>query len=394
MATQFVLIGNAENRRVAFFQEALRRQKLAPATVVPWLDVIGERVDWPKLLSNQTALRLESPGENFDVEKALIATGDGIDDGEHHAQRIDAGAALKLAEDHGRIWYPRQWYLGFRSVLHRLERQLEACGTAIRLQSLEDIALMFDKVACQQRLAEAQIPIPTRLGPVHSFDELLTRMGETAVDRVFIKLAHGSSASGVVAYERSGARQQAHTSAEIVRSAGTLRLYNSLKVRCYCDAKDIADLVDTLARERVQVEAWIPKATLAGKRFDLRVVVIGGKARHTVVRAGSSPMTNLHLGNARGDLAHVTKAMGDAAWQLAMRTCERTMQHFPETQYAGIDLLIQNDLTRHAVLEVNAFGDLLPNVVHEGMTTYDAEVAAALADAAKIGRNEISAVAR
>ena len=44
----------------------------------------------------------------------------------------------------------------------------------------------------------------------------------------------------------------------------------------------------------------MPKAGLAGHVFDLRVVVIAGRARHAVVRMSRGPMTNLHLLNRRG----------------------------------------------------------------------------------------------
>ena len=373
---RFVLIGNAENRRVAFFQDALRRCELPPATMVSWLDVIADRVAWDDLLHEPAVLRLESPGENFAVEKALLAAGASVDDEQEHASRISACAAAELREDRGRIWYPRQWYLGFRDVLRRFDARLNSFSGLRRVQSFEDVLTHFDKVECQRQLAAASVPVPFSLGAIGSYDELLARMDATGHDRVFVKLAHGSSASGVVAYERSRARQQAHTSAEIVRTGGELRLYNSLKVRRYQDAADIAPLIDTLARERVQVEAWIPKASVNGKRFDLRVVVTDGRAGHTVVRTSSSPMTNLHLGNARGDPDDVIARIGAANYQSALETCEQAMRVFPSTLYAGIDLLIQTDLTRHAVLEINAFGDLLPNVLHEGRSTYEAQLAA------------------
>ena len=74
-------------------------------------------------------------------------------------------------------------------------------------------------------------------------------------------------------------------------------------IRRYHQAAEVADLIDALAREGVQVEEWLPKAGLDESVFDLRVVVIGGEARHAVVRMGPGPMTNLHLGNRRGDLS-------------------------------------------------------------------------------------------
>ncbi len=90
-------------------------------------------------------------------------------------------------------------------------------------------------------------------------------------------------------------------------------------------------------------------------------------------------MTNLHLQNRRGDLAAVLARMGPEAWHLARRTCERAAAVFPDSLHLGVDLLIAPDYRRHAVLEANAFGDLLPGVLSEGMDTYEAEIRAVLA---------------
>ena len=121
---------------------------------------------------------------------------------------------------------------------------------------------------------------------------------------------------------------------------------------------------------------WIPKAGLDGMAFDLRVVVIAGRACHVVPRLSSSPMTNLHLKNRRGDVAALRSRMAPGAWESALETCRRAVACFPGCHYAGVDLLIAPGYRRHAVLEVNAFGDLLPGITCRGQDTYTAEVAA------------------
>lgn len=87
-------------------------------------------------------------------------------------------------------------------------------------------------------------------------------------------------------------------------------------------------------------------------------------------------MTNLHLLNTRADPERVRERMGTEAWEAALRSCEQAMAGFPGSLYAGLDLLIAPDYRRHAVLEVNAFGDLLPGVLWEGQDTYTAEISA------------------
>ncbi len=80
------------------------------------------------------------------------------------------------------------------------------------------------------------------------------------------------------------------------------RLVNSLRVRSYGTEEEVAALIDMLAPDGLHVERWLPKATLDGRVFDLRVVVIGGEPTHAVVRTSRTPMTNLHLGGARETL--------------------------------------------------------------------------------------------
>jgi hypothetical protein len=87
-------------------------------------------------------------------------------------------------------------------------------------------------------------------------------------------------------------------------------------------------------------------------------------------------MTNLHLLNARGNRDAVVQRMGVEAWEAAQQTCLRAMACFPQSLYGGIDLLVSPGYRRHAVLEINAFGDLLPDVLDDGNDTYAAEIAA------------------
>jgi hypothetical protein len=181
-----------------------------------------------------------------------------------------------------------------------------------------------------------------------------------------------------VGYETDGVRERATTTVEVVREGGELRLYNSRRVRVYQARAGIVELIDALCRHGVHVEEWLPKAGFGGRVFDLRVVVIRRRARHVVVRGSRSPITNLHLLNERGDVQALRARMGSVAWKAAMVTCERAKGCFPNSLYAGLDLVIAPDFRRHAVVEVNAFGDLLPGVLSEGQDTYEAELRALL----------------
>ena len=206
---------------------------------------------------------------------------------------------------------------------------------------------------------------------------------------MFVKPPHGSSASGVVALAFGGTRGDrdggvrrvsAYTSAVLDGD----RLYNELRVRHYTDERSVAAIIDRLAADSLpgagglHVERWLPKASHEGLVFDLRVLVVAGRVSHVVVRTGRSPMTNLHLGNARGDLPGVRAAAGEERWAAAMRTCEAAAACFPGSLHVGVDLMFGRDYGTHAVAEVNAFGDLLPGLLVDGRDTYAAEIDALL----------------
>lgn len=357
------------------FLAALARRGRPPARIVPWRDLIAGRVALPEVVPEGGIVRLESPGRDFATEQALLAAGTTAASAESYTW-MPPEAVSALEFDRGRMLCPRQWYLGFRGALAAVEEQLARCPRHVRMNHPAEVALMFDKAACHARLQAAGLPVPRSLGEVSGYEALRERMRATGCPRVFVKLAHGSSAAGAVAYQVSGERHHATTTVECVRSEGELRLYNTRRMRVLRERASIAEVIDALCRHRVHVEQWIPKAGLAGCACDLRVVVIAGQARHTVVRLSRSPMTNLHLLNVRGDVEALRARMGEAAWEEARWTCERVMGVFPGSLYAGIDLLVAPGYRRHAVLEVNAFGDLLPGLDWGGVDTYGAEIAA------------------
>lgn len=180
----------------------------------------------------------------------------------------------------------------------------------------------------------------------------------------------------MVAFHYRPNRQEAITSTELVQANGETRFYNSLKLRLYTKSDDIRTVIDALAAQRVHVERWLPKASLNRALFDLRILMIAGEPRHVVVRQSRSPMTNLHLGNRRGDTRQLLSRLGDTVWQSIQETCRCVANCFPRSLQLGVDLLVTPDFREHAVLEVNAFGDLLPGVLDRGQDTYTAQVAA------------------
>lgn len=369
-----VIIGNPENRRVNLFQQALQERGEPEARVVAYERLLQGADGLREAVSPGCVVRIESPGENFAVEKGLLALG-AIPAELGGSPFLSVSQIETLQYDHGLILHPRQWYLGYCRLLNEIETQLAEVADVRLLNPPADIREMFDKRACHARCREAGCAVPDAFPEVRSFEQLLELMRERKVQRVFLKLAHASSASGVVALYRGPRRIEAITSAELVEQAGQSVLYNSLKVRRYKNLAEIRTLVDLLCREGVHVERWMPKASLShGRTFDLRVVVIAGQARHFVVRESRSPLTNLHLGNRRGDGERLRSLVGEPRWRTLMQECERAARVYSGSFQVGVDLLLTPGFRQALILELNAFGDLLPGILWEGEETYQSEI--------------------
>jgi glutathione synthase/RimK-type ligase-like ATP-grasp enzyme len=168
----------------------------------------------------------------------------------------------------------------------------------------------------------------------------------------------------------------ATTSVEIVDTGRECKLYNSLRLRKYNRQQDVAKLIDALGEHGAYAEVWLPKAGWRGKTYDLRIVVIAGRLSHTVMRTSDGPLTNLHLGNVRGNVAELMEQLPSTLRERTWETCQTVASVFSRSLYCGIDLMFTPRLDKHAVLEVNAFGDLLPNVLCDGLDTYGAELRA------------------
>ncbi|WP_241002318.1 STM4014 family protein [Streptomyces sp. CB01881] len=354
------VLGNPGHRRVTLFAAAARAAGLPEPSVLPWIDVLRGAYHLPE----ESVVRIESPGEDAAVDELLRGRALGSS---YAPTRVEGGAA---------------WYDGLMNALRALAR---VPGVRL-LGDPEEIAVMFDKRRAHTLLAAAGVPVPRALAgaPVGGWDDLRERLRAAGLRRVFVKPSHGSSASGVVALE-FGPRGQVLATTPVELAGG--QLHNSLRVRRYRDERQVAELVDRLAPDGLHVEQWIPKASQSGRSADLRVVVIAGRATHAVVRTSAAqPMTNLHLGGARGSLALAREAAG-TAWPVLLETAERAAACFPNARMVGVDVLPAAGWRRALVGEVNAFGDLLPNLTGlpggpaEGLDTYAAQLAVLHPDA-------------
>ncbi|WP_019631138.1 STM4014 family protein [Actinomadura atramentaria] len=346
---EYTVLGSPGDRRVTLFTAACRAAGLPEPHLVGWPDVLRGA---PLRIPPGTLVRVDSPGESPEADALLRGPGD--------PARTGGGAA---------------WHAAFTAALRRVGAAAGAAGARLT-RDPDEIGVMFDKRRCHVRLAAAGVPVPAALPEVTGYDELRAAMDAAGERRVFVKPAHGSSGSGVVALQVAPGRIKAVTPTALTPDGPV----NSLRLRTYTTEREVAALIDALAPDGLHVEHWLPKAALDGRPFDLRVVVVRGAPTHAVARTGSGPLTNLHLGGARGDLAAVRDLLGPAGFRRALDVCADAAACFPGSPVAGVDLLVGIGGRRLAVGEVNAFGDLLPNLAGlpegpaAGLDVYTAQI--------------------
>lgn len=370
-----LILAPPQSRRVAAFQASLQRYGLAPARVLDYRAYLRGAIDLKQEIQEDSIFRIESTGEDCQLEHALLALGAHQKDEEGYLPlSLQELAGLQLEQ--GEVMPSRQWFLGYRALLERLQTDLQACATHRLMSQPRHILSMFDKRACHQKLSEAGIAVPPALAKIESFDALEQAMTDSKMRRVFVKLAHSSSASGVMALATNGKAWQATSTVQRVEKAGTYRYYNATKLQHYRDKSIIKQIIDHLCQQRVHVEQWLPKASLEGKIFDMRVVVIAGKAQHVLLRMGKGTITNLHLGNQRGKPEALRRIIPPEHWQAMLTSCERAAQLFDDNLYVGVDSMFTSNFCKHAILELNAFGDYHRGIYVNGRDTYGAELAA------------------
>lgn len=371
---ELLVIGPAESKRVIALVETARRLGMERVTARSYLDVLQS--GWAPLPG--TLVRLESPGGCSTTTRALLRAGIAPFAAQGGVP-ITAVEIDQLACDRGEVIHPRQWFLGWRTLLQNLADRWKECDLRW-LSSPDAIVTAFDKVATLDRWANAGLPIPPQHPNISTYSELRRRIPDRHA-RVFIKLRYGYSAMGAVALEWRDQRIRAITTVESSWAQGRPRLFVTKRPRQLQREFEIAWLIDTLGMEQIVVEDWLPKARWCGLPYDLRVVMINGRMQHVVGRANASPFTNLNLDAQRISRDVVAGEIGDR-WDTLNHLCELAVESLPEAGVFGLDVIVGPRCRDFTLLEANAFGDYLPGLLHNGRSTYEAELCSATAHAA------------
>lgn len=230
------------------------------------------------------------------------------------------------------------------------------------------IERVLNKRICKDILQKNHIPVTEMFSePVHTVKELEEVMKKHRVFSVFIKPVFCSGAAGVIAFRlipewrtAGRAKMTAYTSCLLQGE----ELVNTKRLRRMEEPHEIYALLEAVLSLGAVVERWHPKASFAGKSYDLRVVWQFGKMEFIVARQSRGPVTNLHLNN--GALEFGRLGLSEKVRAEIEEVCGRTMDCFPELQMAGIDVLLEKDSLRPCVIEVNGQGDLMyQDIFHE-----------------------------
>ena len=363
--TRFVVIGNPGHRRITMFQAALAAQGLPEARVIAWRELAepGAPARLLDAVPDDTVLRIDSMGEDDEVERALLRRGEQAARDER-VPAIDAHSLAEIPRERGRILYPRQAHLGFLATLAEIGAAIHPSWRVV--QPASAIAELFDKRATSRAWRARGIPVAEALDDVRDPDDLRIRMRAAGWPSVFVKLASGSSASCLAVFVHSpGGAEHATTTVE---HTGDAR-YNTRNLQRITGRRALDRLLGFLLGEGSQVERAVPKARVDGRYFDLRVLAVDGEPAFVVMRTAAHPITNLHLGGSRGDVEALRETVPPASWQAAMASCV-AVQRASGAFHVGVDVMFEPDLAVHRVIEGNAFGDLLPNLERDGLDVY------------------------
>ncbi len=340
---EIVTLGASGGSRVASVRAACIAERGRPPRALSWSDFLSNPARLDAIMAKGDYLRIDTPdGDDVGLcaddaaNRGLAPPGDLV-------ARLVAGIAMatNIAERKG---------------------VLVSCCAA-------DVARAFDKTATLAALRAAGVPTPRVLSGVSDWTSLRAAMDGARMARVFVKLRHGSSAAGMMALARNRDDWIATTTAWLGPDGA---LYATKRVRRVQDVREIGDLVDRLGALGLHGEEWLPKIGLDGRTVDVRVVLVGDTIM-PILRLSRYPMTNLHLDNERGPVDPLIARIGEPAWASALASVRAAAACFPSLQTSGVDLAILNDGRRHAVLEVNAFGDYVKGLEVDGLNPHAAQ---------------------
>ena len=350
-----LIFGNDHSRRANHWRNALGD---APVQSINYEQVALEHFP---TINEPTTIRITSPGEDFETFKLLVQLGGYTN-------------ADQLQFEKGRILLHSFWYKGWCMLLDKIHQFIHEHPLAVVMNHPTPIKLAFHKTACQQQLEKANLPIPKIVcSHLNSFEELRTILTTNGLTRVFLKPAHGSSASGIMMFRDIGKRMLLETTIHVTQKGGAIKLFNHKRLQRYHDPTIIQSIIENMIPNQLHVEQWVIKKRFQAKSTDFRVLTINQQPVFIQPRHSTHPITNLHLGNEKGSIQPLEQEWGKSIIENVKEIARLTAEQLPGLFYAGIDIAVDQAGNPY-VLEVNPFGDFLKDIYVDGLTTYEYEL--------------------
>ena len=357
MTLRYVVVCNPDTPRGRAYPAELRefwaaRGVTPDIAVVPWAEVVPDDgcLDGLPAFDRPAVVKVESPGKCDAVYRLLLDAGSR----ETPAEPRRSWADLELPK--GLLVRPGLHFAGFRRVLRGLKASFAARPDLAPTADPDAIAEMFDKTAAAERMRAVGVPVPGEmLPPLTMWSDSVERLTGSAPR--YVKLNSGSSAVGVAVATRAGHRLLLTTTTLHDRG----QFFNSRRLLSYRDA-DAWAVFNWIVDEGAIVQHEVPAARIGGRKFDVRVVCYYGKPVASMFRLSDGPFTNLHLGGTRGDFAACKAHIPPRAWLDGLDHASDAAEAF-DSAVCGVDLIFEPGFRRHAVLEVNAFGDFFPGLL-------------------------------
>lgn len=332
-------------------------------TCIDWRELASESDRWQERLSHKEGIvRIESPGRDPSILIQLLRLGEAFLNREH---------CVPPTSIEGWIIPPAMVHAGLKVCFDRLEKALRSHPNLTLEATPADILAAFDKNETSERLSKAGVPVPEFFAPSH-VSELLDRNPSNdqnnAWPSMFVKLCHGSCASGIVnltwSEENRAGVSGSSTAVPSVNGLTTMarrgpHFFNSYELQTLSHEK-LEEALQFLIEQGATAQRTVPRPMTGDRQWDLRIVVLHAEPIAVIPRLSRLPMTNLHLGGQRGDVEACRASVGRRAWLDALDCASAAAMQF-ELPCAGIDVAIDRHTGRPYVLEVNAFGDFFPN---------------------------------
>lgn len=349
MGPGLVVVATPGDKRARALAAAAERVGLPSPTWIAWREAIAAPARVGAAGQRGDFLRVDSPGADATTWHALAGLG---------------GSSALLPQ--GR-WRPGSaWFRGLARVLAAVDAGAEHLRPT---HPSRHILTMTDKWLCQERLERAGVATPSACLAPDTASALRDLLATRRWPAVFVKPRFGSSGAGVLAWRRSGTREQLVTPAALHGDV----LVNDKHLHTYEDRASIDRILAIVLADAALVQRWIPKAGSRGGPFDLRVLVIDGAVALRVGRVGRGPITNLHLDARRAAPETLLAGLPRGTPAVVEALCLAAAAVFPGHRCLGIDLLV-DPRGRPFVVECNAWGDFLPGLLAHGQDSYELQL--------------------